>query len=160
MSIQFIQTDGGRSAAGFKGSAGDCVARAVTLVSGRPYAEIYKALAVGTGDQRASKKSKKRGATASRGIDTQRLWFKAYMQALGFRWVPTMAIGSGCKVHLHEAELPPGRLVVAVSRHYAAVIDRVLFDTHDCSRNGKRCVYGYWIADTDQPTQVTQEQTR
>jgi len=25
------------------------------------------------------------------------------------------------------------------------VIDGVLHDTHDCSRDGTRCVYGYWL---------------
>jgi len=42
-----------------------------------------------------------------------------------------MAIGSRCKVHLADGELPPGRLVVSVSKHYAAVIDGVIHDTHD-----------------------------
>jgi hypothetical protein len=37
-----------------------------------------------------------------------------------------------------------GKLVVSLSRHYAAVIDGVIRDTHDCSRDGNRCVYGYW----------------
>ena len=41
---------------------------------------------------------------------------------------------------------PPGRLIVSVSRHLCAVIDGVLYDTHDCSRSGTRCVYGYWTA--------------
>jgi len=43
--------------------------------------------------------------------------------------VPTMAIGSGCKVHLADGELPPGRLVVSVSKHYTAVTDGVIHDT-------------------------------
>ena len=42
-----------------------------------------------------------------------------------------MAIGSGCKVHLADSELPFGRLVVSVSKHYTAVIDGVVHDTHD-----------------------------
>jgi hypothetical protein len=46
-------------------------------------------------------------------------------------------------VHLHPDEPPKGRLIVAV-RHYTVVIDGVLHDTHDCTRGGKRCVYGYW----------------
>jgi len=55
-----------------------------------------------------------------------------------------MAIGQGCKVHLRAEELPPGRLVVQVSKHVTAVIDGVIYDTHDCSRGGTRCVYGLW----------------
>jgi hypothetical protein len=55
-----------------------------------------------------------------------------------------MAIGSGCAVHLRAEELPKGRLLVKVSGHLTAVIDGVLYDTHDCSRRGTRCVYGYF----------------
>src|ERR1700730_2873392 len=47
-------------------------------------------------------------------------------------------------VGLRAKELPPGRLVVSVSKHLTAVIDGVIHDTHDPSRHGKRCVYGYW----------------
>jgi hypothetical protein len=66
------------------------------------------------------------------------------MKQLGWMWTPTMQIGSGCTVHLRADELPPGRLVVSVSKHLTAVIDGVIHDTHDCSRRGTRCVYGYW----------------
>ena len=55
-----------------------------------------------------------------------------------------MKIGSGCKVHLSEDELPNGRLVCNLSGHVTCVIDGVINDTYDCSRDGKRCVYGYW----------------
>ena len=36
--------DGGRSAAGYKGKAGDCVIRSIAIVSGIPYQEIYEDL--------------------------------------------------------------------------------------------------------------------
>jgi len=55
-----------------------------------------------------------------------------------------MFVGQGCKVHLRAGELPKGRLIVAVSKHLVAVVDGVVHDNHDPSRNGKRCVYGYW----------------
>jgi hypothetical protein len=67
------------------------------------------------------------------------------MLELGFIWTPTMQIGSGCQTHLTADELPTGRLVCNVSRHYVAVIDGVINDTYNCSRKGKRCVYGYWM---------------
>ena len=50
-----------------------------------------------------------------------------------------------------------GRLIVQLSRHLTALIDGVINDTYDCSRqqytdwatgdvvtNDERCVYGYW----------------
>lgn len=63
----------------------------------------------------------------------------------GFKWVPTMQIGSGCKTHLRNDELPSGKIVARVSRHYVAVVDGIVHDTHDPSRDGSRCVFGYWI---------------
>jgi hypothetical protein len=167
--MRFIKDDGGRAAAGYKGFAGDCVTRAVAIASGRPYAEVYAALAKGAGSER-----KTRGKSARNGIRTSRKWFKKYMESIGFKWTATMHIGSGCKVHLREDELPRGRLVVAVSKHYTAVIDGVIHDTYDPSAdrgttiyplnyplpipkdarllsngNGyayepERCVYGFW----------------
>jgi hypothetical protein len=157
--MEVIITDGGRRAAGFRGDAGDCVTRAVTIASGRPYAEVYAALAAGTAKQRRTKHGRNSGKrTARNGISVTRQWFKDYMDGLGFVWVPTMQIGSGCRVHLADGELPMGRLVVSVSKHYTAVIDGVIHDTHDPQREessihhpdgtvtivGGRCVYGYW----------------
>ena len=147
--IQFIKNDGGRAAAGFKGNAGDCVTRAICIATELPYTIVYDRLALGNAAQRVTKGSAHHNATrgkttAAHGIWTKRKWFKDYMVELGFVWHPTMSIGSGCKVHLRESELPKGRLVTMLSRHAAAVIDGVLQDTYDCSREGTRCVYGYW----------------
>jgi hypothetical protein len=58
------------------------------------------------------------------------------LESLGWTWTPTMAIGSGCKVDLRDGELPQGRLIVSVSKHMVAVIDGVIHDTHDPSRDG------------------------
>jgi hypothetical protein len=168
MSDGFVIDDGGRRAAGFtnKATAGDCVARAVAIASGRPYAEVYAFLAEGNATQRVTKHSGRRAhagvRTASHGIWTKRKWFCDYMVSLGFRWVPTMAIGQGCTVHLTAAELPAGRLIARLSRHYTAVIDGVIHDAYDPRRGAilgglgaddrhvvltpeSRCVYGYWI---------------
>ena len=142
--MRYILDDGGRAAAGYKGHAGDCVCRAVAIASGLPYAEVYDKLAAETGAQRQSSRTKKRAASARSGVNTGRKWFKDYMAGIGFKWTPTMAIGQGCKVHLRANELPLGSLVVAVSKHYTAVIDGVIHDTYDCSRGGTRCVYGYF----------------
>ncbi|TXH52586.1 MAG: hypothetical protein E6Q97_15695 [Desulfurellales bacterium] len=143
----FIRNDGGRAAAGFKGTAGDCVTRAIAIASGLPYAYVYEAMAAGNEGQRTTKRSGKSSGkrTANSGIYTTRKWFKDWMVAHGFRWVPTMTIGSGCKVHLKADELPAGKLVAMVSRHAVAVIDGAIHDTYDPSRGGTRCVYGYWV---------------
>lgn len=147
MKTEFQFNDGGRSGY-FKGTGGDCVTRAIAIAGGKDYKEIYDRLAVENQKQRKGKYDRKRSAagkqTALHGISTRRKWFKDYMSELGFRWVPTMLIGQGCKVHLKADELPSGKLVCAVSKHYVAVIDGVINDTYDCSRDGTRCVYGYY----------------
>ena len=143
--MKFIYNDGGRKQAGYKGQAGDCVARAIAIASEQPYQTVYDILAEGNASQRRSKHDRgKRIRSARDGIKVTRKWFKDYMASIGFEWTPTMLIGSGCKVHLRDGELPKGRLVVSVSKHYTSVIDGVINDTHDCSREETRCVYGYW----------------
>lgn len=142
----YIFNDGGRAKAGFKGQTGDCVTRAIAIASGKPYEEVYNVMANGNASQRASRyhgKSKK-VRTARNGISVKRKWFKDYMKSIGFKWQPTMGIGTGCKVHLKADELPKGKIICSVSNHYVAVIEGVINDTWDCSRNGTRCVYGYW----------------
>src|SRR5688572_14619762 len=109
--MKSVFDDGGRAAAGFTGTAGDCVARAIAIATAQPYAEVYRALADGTAVERRTKRGKTSGQrTAARGIHTSRKWFKAYLHAHGWRFVPTMGIGTGCRVHLRDGELPMGRL--------------------------------------------------
>jgi hypothetical protein len=148
--IPFQVYDGGRAAAGYRGSTGDCVARAVAIASGRPYSDVYEELAAINACMPQTKR-RRRGKvgshTAAHGIYTKSKLFKDYMLAQGFVWTPTMHIGSGCTVHLCHDELPSGRLVVMLSKHCVAVVDRVLYDTYQCDREGTRCVYGYWKLD-------------
>lgn len=153
--MQLIKDDGGRIAAGFRGSAGDCVVRAVAIATCKPYREVYEDLSIGQATQRLTKGAKRK-ASARTGVSTRRKWFKDYMRNLGWTWHPTMSIGAGCQVHLAKDELPMGRLIVAVSKHYTVVIDGVIHDTHDPQRTvttsqdgvlttrATRCVYGYW----------------
>lgn len=141
----YIYNDGGRATAGYKGNTEDCVCRAISICTGKSYQEVYDFLAINNSNQRRGKFSKtKKIKSAAQGISTKRKWFHDYMVSLGFEWTPTMLIGQGCKTHLKSDELPKGKLVVSCSRHMVAVIDGVINDTHDCSRNGKRCVYGYY----------------
>lgn len=149
--LPFVFDDGGRAEEGYRGTASDCVVRAIAIATGRPYAEVYADIAKGVGSERGSKV-----ATARDGVNTGRKWFKDYMLEQGFSWVPTMRVGQGCTTHLIQGELPAGKLVVKLSKHVAAVIDGVIRDNHDPSRASEvidaegnsrlayRCVYGYW----------------
>lgn len=151
--IGFVQSDGGRAAAGYKGTVRDCVVRAIAIAARLPYRTAYEGLAACIKAQNAAKGE---GLGRSKALRRQpnsprdgvfRDYYHQYILSLGFRWTPTMAIGQGCRVHVRADELPPGRLIVKMTRHVAAVIDGVLYDLDDCSRNGTRCVYGYYEYD-------------
>lgn len=139
--MDFVFHDGGRDAAGYKGSTGDCVTRSIAIATGKPYQEVYDALNRLAQTERVGKRKRKRSNSRT---GVFRRTYQRYLESLGWRWISTMKIGSGCQVHLRASELPPGPLVVKVSRHLTAVIDGVIYDTHDCSRAGTRCVYGYF----------------
>lgn len=134
--------DGGRKAAGYKGSTGDCVCRAITIATGQPYQTVYDALNEAAQVERPRRRGRRSQARTGVKIAT----IRKFLTSLGWRWTPTMQIGSGCTVHLKDGELPSGRLIVSVSKHMVAVIDGVIHDTSDPSRDGTRCVYGYWQA--------------
>lgn len=136
--MKFVYNDGGRAAAGFKGKARDCVTRAIAIAANLDYRHVYDSI----NESAVYERRDGRASSARTGVfkqDTRR-----FMEALGWKWTPTMGIGTGCRVHLRDGELPMGRLIVSVSRHMVAVIDGVIHDTHNCSRNGSRCVYGYY----------------
>jgi hypothetical protein len=138
----FIYNDGGRAAAGWKAMAEDCVTRAVAIATEKPYQEVYDALH-GLMRERRIKYPKHKGNQSPR-AGTSKKTTREFLTRLGWVWHPTMKIGSGCKVHLRADELPKGRVIVSVSKHLVAVIDGVINDTFDPSRDGTRCVYGYW----------------
>jgi hypothetical protein len=148
--MQYVYDDGGRRAAGYKGEADDCVCRAIAIATGKPYQEVYDALNVMGKEERLS-----RGRKSSARTGVFKPIIRQYMLAQGWHWTPTMKVGQGCKVHLTEDELPMGNLVVSLSRHMVAVIDRVIHDNHDPSRFGNRCVYGFFSQTPSVPVNFT-----
>ena len=147
--LGFQRNDGGRLASGYKGETGDCVIRSIAIAAELPYAQVYEALraanlayADGKRD-RLARQLNQRGSSPRNG--NHRNVFHNYILAQGFQWVPMMKIGGGCQTHLRLNEIPPGRVIVKVSKHLTAVIDGVIHDTHDPSRRGMRCVYGYYL---------------
>lgn len=136
--VKWVKDDGGRSAAGYKGQTRDCVCRAIAIATQKPYKEIYKLII-----DLAKKEKRYHQSHPRTGVYKETV--RAVMAHLGWIWVPTMRVGQGCRVHLKSEELPKGRLVVVCSRHEVAVIDGVIHDISDPSRNGTRCVYGYYF---------------
>ena len=139
--MEWIYDDGGRSHYFKAERVGDCACRAIAIATGTDYKEVYDLINKYAKKERTGKR-KKGVSNARNGVykDTA----KKVMAELGWKWHPVMTIGAGCTMHMREDELPTGRIVVSLSKHYAAVIDGVLHDTYDCTREGTRCVYGYW----------------
>lgn len=145
--MKYQYNDGGRGEAGYKGDTGDCVTRAIAIATGLPYNDVRTGLMDGVKtfrlNSRAKHARKLRSSSVFSGV--HREVYQKFLTDLGWTWKPTMKIGEGCKVHLTADELPKGNLIVRVSKHMVAVIDGVVHDNHDCRRDGKRCVYGYWF---------------
>ena len=141
--MKFQFNDGGRASEGFrhKKHCGDCVCRAIAIATQRPYSEIYD-LILHYAEYERTGKRKRKISDPENGVGCYT--HSRVMSLLGWEWVPTMGIGTGCRVHLCADELPAGRLVVNVSHHFTAVVDGVINDTYDPSRGGTRCVYGYY----------------
>lgn len=141
--------DGGRRAPGFRRMApGDCAARALAIAAQLPYLDACALVEAAAARERPRRGNTRSDATS--GVHSRT--FRRLMSDLGWIWTPTMDIGTGCRVHLRRDELPSGRLIVSLSRHYAAVIDGVVRDNHDPSRDGSRCVYGYWMPPREKRT--------
>lgn len=140
-----VHNDGGRKAAGFQGRTGDCACRALAIATHLEYKEAYDLINQYSKSERTGRR--KRGKSNARtGVYTAT--FKKIMKDLGWKWKATMHIGSGCTVHVRIDELPTkGTYILNLSRHFSVMIDGVIHDTHDPSRQGTRCVYGYWYKD-------------
>lgn len=133
--LTWVHDDGGRELAGFRGDAGDCVTRSIAIALNLDYRFVYDHFAYSMAEMGKPR-------SARNGIP--RKLYDAFLEAEGWVWTPTMAIGSGCTVHLRWDELPEGDIICRLTRHLTAVCDGVIHDTHDPSRGGTRCVYGYW----------------
>lgn len=145
--MQYIYDDGGRKAAGYRGDTGDCVCRAIAIAFEKPYQEVYAGL-ISMRDTsiipNTRGRSRRQIESSHPRTGVNRKIYDAYLKFYGWKWTPTMTIGQGCTTHLKADELPKGRIIVRLSKHVAAVVDGVLHDTYDCSRDETRCVYGYY----------------
>jgi len=139
--MSYVFDDGGRAAAGYKGTTGDCGTRALAIATGKPYQEVYDLVNEFCAKERAHKRRKPSNARTGLHAFTMH----KIAASLGGTWTATMTIGSGTTVHVKATELPKvGCFVLRLSKHYAAYIDGELRDNHDSSRDGTRAVYGFW----------------
>lgn len=136
--MKWIYNDGGRSKY-FKGYANDCVCRSIAIANKMDYKEVYDLI---TDYIRKEPLDDLYVTNARAGVSKD--LSRKILEDLGWVYTPTMKFGSGCTIHLKKEELPEGRLIVQVSKHLTTVIDGIIYDTYDPSRNETRCVYGIW----------------
>ena len=143
--MAFKRDDGGRCKAGFKGKAPDCFLRAYSITEEKDYKEAYNELEEKFSKMKPLKGKSVRGSGVSHpNTGVYREHADQILKDKGYKWIPTSGIGKGFEMHVKEGELPAGKNILRVSKHYIASEDDDWKDTHDSSRNQRRGVYGYW----------------
>ena len=131
--MEFKYDDGGRKAAGYKTVArGDCAPRAIAIALGLDYkkvlSDLYKLCGTSYG-----------GSHPSQG--TPDAIITRYLKKKGWIYVPVDQT-----LRFRRDNLPKRkRMIVAIPRHVAAVMDGVLHDTWESTKNGDALILGYWI---------------
>lgn len=129
--LGYVKNDGGRAADGFKGRAGDCVARSVAIALDLYYDEVWHALA------RELKRLSPRHYGPDHGCA-----FEAYEPWLAARGWHKVTVPAG--THLCADDLPWGRLIVYTYKHVTAVINREEHSSWRAGHSGRRKVLWYY----------------
>lgn len=114
-------------------NVGDCVVRAIAIANNLDYKGSYNLV-----------KRYNQGNTPRDGVPTK--VYSDLLRDLGWEYISCSGRGyKGKLLYLNEESLPmEGIVICRVSNHLTTVINGVIHDTHDCSRDGTRQVYGYW----------------
>jgi|SRR6516225_3687267 hypothetical protein len=140
--MHYIYDDGGRQAAGFKGHTGDCVVRAIAIATDNRenYRAIYNILYRWQREYYAAK-PRHWDPSPRNGVSPK--VSARYLRMLGWEWTPLLFRNRKEKTHFSVENLPKGRLIVSIARHWVAVVDNVILDTYDSSYR-RRNIKGYW----------------
>jgi hypothetical protein len=146
--LDWLFNDGGRKAAGFKGYAGDCVTRALSIAVGLDYGELYKKLSEGNrafwakksdrakSPERATAYARRAKRTAREGIRDE--VFTPVLLEAGWRQVK---LPQGSRL----SDLPTDQMiVVSLRKHLVAVDCGLILDTFDSSLGYNRLAFNYW----------------
>ena len=128
--MSYTYNDGGKSSTSLKSNT-DCGIRAMAIACSIPYMEARQHL------KTASKNGKMGSGAISDGIYKEDIG--QALKEFGFMWQSAPKL-SGRKARY--SDLPQGRIVVRMAKHFAAVLDGELHDSWDSS---EKMVYGYWI---------------
>jgi hypothetical protein len=132
MTMPWTYDDGGREIAK-SNCQFDCVTRACAIAMELPYqyiTERLSAIAQRPFDDDFCRAPQMRGSL--------RNIYEKFLTTHGWEWVPF-------ETQIQTNELPKGRLIVrCYGTTLLAVVDGVLHDTYDSSRQGRRVIHGYF----------------
>ena len=128
--MTYIYNDGGRSKY-FKGKAGDCGARAMAIALEIDYKQVYNELSQANAEVKGGKKSARNGIFKED--------FDTVLKSHGWIWVSAPKL-NGRKAYV--GDMPSGRVIARMAKHFVAVIDGVAHDTWDSTH---KMIYGYWV---------------
>lgn len=148
--LGFNYNDGGRKEAGYKGDAGDCVTRAISIATGNGYEVTRKDLMRVTEGFKGKSRSKvaKRVKSNSVRNGVFKEIYRPYLEAIGWKRVGLQKFGDPKRYYMTTDDLPMGTVIVEMRKHLVTVIDHVVKDTWD-SRVSQKWVDG---APTDETT--------
>ena len=129
--IGYSHDDGGRAAAGFKGSAGDCVVRAIAILTREPYPHIYRRMASAmkqAGYSASGDGYRQKPRAGARPTISCRKVQNLVKVSYGLRRVN---LGRGPRPTYTEAWVLHGNCLVGTTKHISAIIDKTLRDTFD-----------------------------
>lgn len=132
----FVKTDGGRAEAGYRARVADCAVRAIAIAAELPYKQVYRQLNLYC----------QSFANCDVRYGTPDTVLHRYLKSLGWEYVPAKRYGKHTNMHLNATELPSGRIIASIKNHVTAVIDGVIHDSWDPSKEGEEPVLGYWVA--------------
>ena len=118
--IGYTRDDGGREAAGYKGSAGDCVIRAFCILTGADYRTAYKEFANANHWLADGPKSGRRGIAKT-----------AYESVFKAHGLKKVKLPKGPRPTYSEAYERYGDCIVSTRGHLCAIVDGDLRDTFD-----------------------------
>ncbi len=101
----WIYDDGGRAAAGFRGTCRDCVVRSIAIATEAPYAEVYAAISLLMQDERPPREKARRPSPRD---GVPRKIYERYLRSRGWVWVPVMGIGTGFECTYGPQNFPLG----------------------------------------------------
>lgn len=124
--IDFQYDDGGRYKSGYLFHVGDCVTRSISILFGFDYLDAHQQVNI------LMKRFQDKKSLVPDGISNKST--KKLMKHFGLIWHPTNSF----------LDIPRNKkIILNFPNHVCAVIDGIMYDTHDYRKKSNR-IYGYW----------------